>query len=284
MIQWYITHTCNLACSNCLSFNNYRFKGHFSWEQSRLRTEKWSELLTSDDITVIGGEPLLHPQIDQWVVELRQLFPLCEDFKVCTNGTRLRYHEPSQFHRWFELGVILEIHSHSDQHWQTAFQDLDAVFNCYDYDIAVEKNHEENTEAHRLIINNQTAALIFKSDRFAQNSILSDRSKLTFHRNDPLRAHRSCPIKDCHYVLNGFLYKCGPVTVGRDLVKQFPVEESAAQLLNSYSAIDPFDTDVLNQLQKLNQPIPQCSLCPVFDDFKNQVNIPLTPDQTKPII
>ena len=61
MGQWYITHTCNLACNNCLSYNNYKIGGHERWEDNEEFVKLWSERVYIEDCSIIGGEPFANP-------------------------------------------------------------------------------------------------------------------------------------------------------------------------------------------------------------------------------
>lgn len=282
MVQWYITHTCNLSCAHCLSYNNYRFHGHFDWDQTRARAEQWSRLIDIQDLTIIGGEPLLHPQIDSWVCGVRSLFPQVQDFKICTNGTPLKHIDPAQIRKWFDMGVILEIQCHSAAIWQ---QIKDLIDHLYSFGTVELVDSADPAFLHRseqlVLVNGRTAAMIMLTDRFVRNSIKSHNSVLEFYDNDPQAAHAGCYIRDCHYMIDGLLYKCGPVAAGRDLAGQLPVEKSAAQLLAEYQPIDPFDSAVHDRLQSLSSHIAQCRLCPVFGDIAQEVLVELEPSKTK---
>ena len=61
----YITHHCTLNCIHCNTFNNFNFKGSVDWLAERDNYKNWSEKVTSDNIGVLGGEPLLHPNLEQ---------------------------------------------------------------------------------------------------------------------------------------------------------------------------------------------------------------------------
>ena len=81
-IQWHITERCNSACSHC-------------YQTSKNLETSWSDMLAYIDqfrpflagkqgrIHVTGGEPLLHPDIWQLLIHLRQDFAVA----LLTNGT-----------------------------------------------------------------------------------------------------------------------------------------------------------------------------------------------------
>ena len=44
-VAFYITNACGMACDGCVSFNNYILKGHYDWNTSADRINKWGEYL-----------------------------------------------------------------------------------------------------------------------------------------------------------------------------------------------------------------------------------------------
>jgi MoaA/NifB/PqqE/SkfB family radical SAM enzyme len=87
LISFYITNVCGLACPGCASYNNYVLKGHYNWDDARDRTHKWGELIDVGQITIIGGEPLLHPDINNWVLGVRNAFTHVSDLRILTGLT-----------------------------------------------------------------------------------------------------------------------------------------------------------------------------------------------------
>lgn len=243
-------------------------------------------MITVEDITIIGGEPLLHPQINLWAVELRQAFPNCEDFKICTNGTVLHRQDPLQVQHWHDLGIVLEIHCHSDSHWQTVWTVLHSIFARYTVELhGCTELATVYDDKILMYANGRLAAMVHLSKKFQPNNIRSSGDQLEFYQTDPHTAHRSCPIGQCHYMVDGLLYKCAPVAVGRDLAAQFCMEQRAVDLFRSYDPIDPQDPDIETKLTQLTQAIDQCSLCPVYSSLDQPHSlVQLNLSKSKPII
>lgn len=89
-IEFYITNVCNFNCDNCNRLNNYYFSGHERWHTFADTYKKWSEKIQFGEITILGGEPLLNPDLALWIAGLRQLWPDTK-INVLTNGSRLTY-------------------------------------------------------------------------------------------------------------------------------------------------------------------------------------------------
>jgi hypothetical protein len=263
MVQWYITHTCNLSCDHCLSFNNFRVSGNYSWVDSAASAAGWSQLIDIDDLTIIGGEPLLHPEIDSWVQGIRDCFPLVEDFKVCTNGTRLEHMDPQVLFGWEDRGVILELHCHSPQHWNRVWTVLRGIFPGLETETFVDRPalHAEETRLYR---GGKLFATVRKSWNFLPGAVRSTSGGLLeFYHTDPVQSHRSCEIRQCHYIVDGRMYKCGTIAAGAT-VKNLQMESRAVELYSVYHPVDHHDPNLAVRLAQLAEPTPQCALCPIF--------------------
>jgi organic radical activating enzyme len=90
IIEFYITNVCNFNCDNCNRLNNYYFSGHDSWQDYKEVYLTWSQRVDFEKITILGGEPLLNPAVDQWVQGLRDLWPDAQ-IELLSNGSRIEY-------------------------------------------------------------------------------------------------------------------------------------------------------------------------------------------------
>jgi organic radical activating enzyme len=92
--------------------------------------------------------------------------------------------------------------------------------------------------------------------------------KLSLHDSDPKKAINVCTFKMCPHFIKGKLYKCGPVGILPEFIKQFTVElpESDRDLLLSYQPAEvTWNTEKLESFlanQKNADSIPQCKFCP----------------------
>lgn len=91
---------------------------------------------------------------------------------------------------------------------------------------------------------------------------------LRLRNSRPQDAIRVCPFRICHHFIRGRLYKCGPVGILPEFVRQFPVEitDSDRELLNSYRPAEAgwSQQDLERFIQGLKNvdPIDQCRFCP----------------------
>jgi hypothetical protein len=85
-----IVSHCNLNCKFCSHFSPLVKEKYISMETFTKDLERMSELTgkVAGDIRLMGGEPLLHPQLLDFVVITRKLFPNSEVL-IVTNGILL---------------------------------------------------------------------------------------------------------------------------------------------------------------------------------------------------
>lgn len=269
--QWYISHTCNLACKNCLSFNNFALKGQEPWTENEEHVKRWSELVEVDDLSIIGGEPMTNPDLDLWVKGVRQYFDT-KDFKICSNGTQLnRWKDHLQ--SWFDQGVIIEIHTHNKNHlsdtWK-ALTDLSAVTWIKGEDF---EHKYYNTYDWVGIQNSNVVVLQTNSYQFVQWGTKGKNTKgeyELFESNAKL-THSLCPWNNCHYWYRGELYKCGTIVGAQKFVNTYPVVQAHKDKIMEYRGISYNSNNLEEQIADLRKTIPQCGLCPTAS--KNKYNI-----------
>lgn len=85
-----IVDHCNLRCKGCDHFAAIAQKRFVSFDDVSRDAARMSELFGTDveEMRVLGGEPLLHPQLEQILVEVRKCFPETK-ISLTTNGILL---------------------------------------------------------------------------------------------------------------------------------------------------------------------------------------------------
>lgn len=264
---FYITNVCNLTCNRCMTYNDRKFKGHFHWSEYKDHYVKWSKLLDIDRISILGGEPYANSELLTWATEIRKLWIDCKDINVCTNGTYLKNNiELSRY--IIQQDIWLDVCVHDPALYNEIKDALEETLSIFKFTKKTTGNHDIGFfefEVEEYYLNDRLISKLSKQWNFSKNSTSSIVNNTTFmHTSDPVRAHDNCAAKFCHYFVKGKLYKCFLTGVGRGLVDQFAIDDSAANLLTSYNSCSAFDPEqqIEEFIYKLKEHIPQCSLCP----------------------
>lgn len=122
----------------------------------------------------------------------------------------------------------------------------------------------------KLVDQNNVVFTFALSDYFTNSTVNYDpvSHSVSLHDNNPKDSMKVCYFKQCHHIVKGKLYKCGPTGILPDFIKQFNVDLTSKQktLIETYEPAEYTWSD--DKLQKFiknlikAEPIPQCALCP----------------------
>ena len=86
----HIVEHCNLNCKQCAHFSPLAEKSYLPVERYERDCRRLSELFRGEmsSILLLGGEPLLHPQITEIMRVTREAFPVGR-IRIVTNGILL---------------------------------------------------------------------------------------------------------------------------------------------------------------------------------------------------
>jgi len=253
-IEFYITNVCNLSCSNCRTFNNFVFRGHYKFCAELY--QPWAEILNLKNIEILGGEPTLNPMLREWIIGIRNLWPDTE-INLVTNGTRLRplkwLHDVAS-----EYKINIKISAHSQDIRPTI---VDEVFSAFGHCklIGRKRQFDNGGPVNCVeIISNKGVKILFQSYEHFQISPFRNK-QFEFYNSDPEKAHRNCKIANCHHMIDGRLYKCGFVSTAAEFFAQH--NRPVPNLLQQYRPLSAEDVTSQQVLDKFQKHIPQCSLC-----------------------
>jgi organic radical activating enzyme len=272
-----ITNVCNYSCAHCQSLNNYAFKGHQQWNAYKNEYQKLSEKLDIAQIQIIGGEPTLNPDFNKWVKGISELWPNSK-LQIATNGSKLdkitnEIYQVLLMHKgtlWITCHDIVLYDSFLD--FSKTFLN-DIVSDTYsndDWKTDYEKSKTDplvklKTVSRKLIDKNGVEVILDWSQSFVPSVVeLVDQQLTMKYDSDPIQAHNICYFKTCHQINKGKLYKCPLVSVLPDFLNQFNVvmSEGDSKIAHSYNPALSTDTNFVEFVNNINNPIPQCKFCP----------------------
>lgn len=271
-IEFYITNVCNLTCNHCNRYNNYNFTGWQRWSDYEATYEKWAEYVDIDHIVILGGEPLLNPDILEWARGINRIFK--RNVQILSNGTQL-----NKVKGLYETLQVVGNWMGISWHNLNTIDEFDAEVRKFlkgDI-IKLDKNHPNNKFGADIvwIDSNGVSIPLWLQYNFYESSIKSlGNGQFTLHDSDPVKAHSICgfaEFKNYHFI-KGKLYKCGPVALLPEFDQQykFDISDSDRKLLNSYQplTVDDYPTRGTEFLANIDQPLAQCKFCPSNQTFQ----------------
>ena len=261
--EFYITNVCNLSCSGCNRFNNYKFKGFQRWADHEAEYTQWSKELQFGSIGILGGEPLLNVDFMSWLQGIRRLWPNTHT-KVVTNGYYLNQVKGLYNYVESDRRSELWIGIHNKMHKEKILKNIE---NFLVGPLTYEFNKDNIYQQYMWITDSNGVRLKVEYNWwFHQGAIVATETGKTLHNSDITKAHNICHSKTCHHLMNGKLYKCGAVALFPEFDKQHILELSDEDrvLMNSYRPLSVTDSEEtkVNFINNLKNSIPQCKFCP----------------------
>lgn len=106
----HIADHCNLSCKNCSHFSSISPRHLVPIEQFSADIHAMSDFFPDiHQVYLMGGEPLLHPDIERFVAMARDLLPSSTEISLLTNGILLTKMPDSFWIRLHETDTILYI-------------------------------------------------------------------------------------------------------------------------------------------------------------------------------
>ena len=279
-LEFYITNVCNLTCSGCNRYNNYKFSGWESWAEAEPVLTEWAKKIDIRHPVILGGEPLLNPDIVAWIQGINRLWPNHSGVQVQSNGTRLDrvagLYDVLQYGNW--IGISL----HADEHREPLFA---RIRNFLKAPITETENPNDPIGSRWQFVDvNKKYIHVWMNDHFVQSNIIErPTGRFGLYNSNPDRAHENCTFRRFrnYHMIRGRIYKCGPVALMPEFDDQYQFDISAEdrELLRSYRGlgVDEFDTRGAEFLDNIDRVIPQCKFCPESYEYR-----PITFSRLKP--
>jgi organic radical activating enzyme len=271
-LEFYITNVCNLTCSGCNRYNNYKFSGWESWDEAKPVLEKWAEKIEINHPVILGGEPLLNRDIAKWIIGLRKLWPRRGGVQVQSNGTRLDLipglYDAIDSDNW--IGISL----HSLEHKEAVFS---RIRNFLKHPIEETQNLNDSIGSKWQFVDvNHKYIHVWENFNFVQSNIIQQSNgKFGLYNSDPDIAHGNCTFRKFknYHMIRGQIYKCGPVALMAEFDDQYPfdISDEDRALIHAPGrglGIDEFDTRGREFLDNIDNVIPQCKFCPEDYEYK----------------
>lgn len=260
----YITDSCSLSCTGCITYNNFALGSHLRLEDARERIDVWSKLVRVEHLYVIGGEPLSHPELDSWISYLDSTFDSPRK-TIVTNGRGLE-HRTQAVAGWLELGWDLEVSSHSKEDYDTAqswWQGM--TLELLATTVAERRVDDSGVTDYWADSDGQPLIQIGLRTNFYKPDYEVVEGQLSWPKlNNPRTSHKNCPGKDCTHLVNGIMYRCPVQATLPRLAQRFEIQGPAQEIAQRDLGYDPLAQNKVSLstwMNTLDQPTEQCRLC-----------------------
>jgi hypothetical protein len=262
------SYACNLSCVGCTNYADYNYTGHPEWLSVEQSLSPWLGIVEFESFGVIGGEPLLNPELPRWLRGLRALMPRTKLY-LSTNGTRLKHFPgliellvdcaPSKMTVAAHLGYekthreLMECIAAS----QRTFQLREHTY--------TERDGTQAPQLNLLLEGADLTIELYQPRTFVKSFQGFGTEMRPWDHNDPLGAIAICPCRYCPILYEGRFYKCSQIALLKEhLTRLGLIEEKAWQPYLSYKGIAPTDDprDIERFVRLLGAPESICKMCP----------------------
>lgn len=266
-LEWMITTSCDLACPGCDRFIDYNHNWTESYEDIKNNMEFWSKHLDPDNLTLIGGEPLLHPKIYDIIRVSRQYFDhAC--IEIYTNGL-LFPKRPKLLKVLKEIGnakISLTIHNKDPNIRDVIERNIEKYIKRKDRWYQTGPNTYKSGEIE-LEITDPTQGGWYDYRRNI-NGVLKP-----WNDNDPSSSYQHCTANIYPIVYKNQLYKCPPISMlETHLTKYNQLEDLDWKPYLKYKglSVNFKEQELEDFINNINSPHAICSMCPAKPDLKPQ--------------
>jgi uncharacterized Fe-S cluster-containing radical SAM superfamily protein len=253
-----IVHGCNLRCEQCSHVSPYR--GGFSTKEDIIGwLERWSQKIYPNVINLLGGEPLLHPDLVEIIRGSRRVFPNSK-IEVTTNGLLLPHLPPVVFEVFREekVKVFVSDHSSNDVPFQ---QIMDSVE----------------------LLRKQKVDYVFRNSKQQWHTSYrwnGENLPIPF-RSNPRLAWLTCDAKNCKSLMNNRFYKCSILANIAKSVEEGVLSPTLWKTALTYKPLT-LDSTLEEIASHFNtRAIPECCNCPEHFTFVENKQLPISRLETK---
>ena len=259
-----VMRTCNLSCAGCTTFSDLTYKGFVSWDTGKSWLDPWLERINLNAIGVMGGEPLINPEIRQWIKGIREILPHTQ-IRFVTNGLLLEKN-------WDIVDLLDEVGNSVlkiSYHVNNPILDntIERIFNSFQWEPVHEFgiNRYKNQRGLRFqIAKPQSFFKTFKNQYHNMEP----------HNNNPADAFDMCVQQKCPLLYNGKIWKCGTLALTPELLERMgnPNTEMWEPYIDT-GLLPSCETNKLDKfLNNFGKPNKMCAQCPDKKDTESIID------------
>jgi len=257
-LETMITQVCNISCLGCTNYSDLTHQGYVSWQQGKEWLEPWLSRIDIPDFGIMGGEPLINPEVEHWILGIRQLMPKTQ-IRFTTNALLLekKWHLVDLMS---ELGnCVLKITVHENN--PVIEQTIEKIFNSYDWKPVTEYGID------RYVTDKDFKFQINRPKTFIK-SYKNNYANMMPYSSDPVKAFEICCQKNCPLLYQGRIYKCSTSGLLKETLERFgnPNFEQWKDYVTDGIGFDCTNSELATFINNFEKPEQICRMCPTVDD------------------
>jgi hypothetical protein len=247
--------------------------GVVHWTKAQAWIEPWSRRIDPEKIILLGGEPLLHPELREWLLGIQQHFPESKRI-LYTNGLALA-RKPDLYSWLIEAGTDVTISIHSETPAileQIKDGAQDCLFSKSQWTCIENIQASDGTSEHMLFESLDKIQL-----RLKWMTRMSGKGRWTkkyqgvldtmrpFQNNDPNASYESCSNQIWSILVAGRLFKCasaGLLKSTLESLKLTEIPEWQEYLQYEGLGMDCSQQELESFVRNVGMPHPMCRMCP----------------------
>lgn len=256
--------SCNLACHGCTNYADLKHSGYVTWAQGKEQISNWISRIDIPDFGIIGGEPLINPDIEKWIIGLRELLPNAQ-IRLTTNGLLLtkKFHVVKLLEEIGNSVLKITVHVQNDILKNT----IQTIYDSYNWQPVEEYGIKRHTTG------NSFRYQINRPDTFIK-TYQGTYSNMMPHNSNPVQAFDICVQKQCPLLYNGKIYKCSTAGLLKDTLQKVgnPNLDDWIPYIPDGLSPDCDDAELLSFINNFGQPHTMCRQCPTKQDHASIIN------------
>jgi len=253
-VETMITQACNISCTGCTNYSDLKHSGYVTWDQGREQLVPWLERVHIPDFGIFGGEPLINPEVREWIWGVRGIMPQSQ-IRFTTNGLLLdRNFDIVDL--MAEIGnCVLKITVHVNS------TDLENTINSVMKRYTWEPIREYGID--RYVTENGFKFQVNRPQTFVK-TFRGQYSNMSPYDNLPQSAFENCCQQTCPLLYQGRLFKCSTSGLLDDVLSKFnyPNHDSWAPYIQDGLESNCSDQDLIDFIDNFGQPNSMCRMCP----------------------
>jgi MoaA/NifB/PqqE/SkfB family radical SAM enzyme len=262
-----ITTSCDLACPGCDRFIDHNHNWTEDFELVRDRMLGWSKIIQPKNLTIIGGEPLIHPRIYDIIRHARNTFPNTT-IEVFTNGLLLPK-KPLFEETLQEIGnsqINLTLHNQNQRVRDKIFENIQ--------EFIIKENPWNQVSQNKW--NFQEVALELDDPTqggwYDYRKLVNGKLK-PWNDKNPTASYNACGVNIFPIAYDGRLYKCPPISMLHTHLEKFNrLDDPDWQPYLKYKGIglDSSAEKIAEFVDNIFNPHEICGMCPANPFLKPQ--------------